>query len=380
MPSGRRRAPREESVPVTGSPHLTPKRPTHDAPPPEDRSSPMTPMTRPGLLARAALLAVLATGLGGCWGGRDGIITGATAGEPAAASRGEPTLLVATTRRPVAGNQRPWFSGERGQGLTFARARMAGPSGSLVQRVASVVSGDWSVAAVEEPRQDGAVEAFAGAALGKDVLLYVHGYRETFETASVSAMELSRGIGFRGATGLFTWPSGGATLDYAYDRESALWSRDALEDLLLGLARSPSGGRVHVVAHSMGSFLTLETLRLLRAAGGDSVMAKIGSVTLASPDVDIDQFVRAIERLGPDAAKITVISSVNDRALELSRRLAGGVARAGAADREKLARLEAFGVRIADASEFGSGLINHDLFLTNPEVKAVVKRAIERAG
>jgi esterase/lipase superfamily enzyme len=127
----------------------------------------------------------------------------------------------------------------------------------------------------------------------------------------------------------------------------------------------------------MGTLLTLETLRMLR--GGDSAMARIGAVVLAAPDIDFDLFKRGLERLGPDAKKITVISSTNDRALELSSRIAGGVVRAGAADREKLAAL---GVRVADASEYGSGLglINHDLFLTNPEVQQVVKRAIERSG
>ena len=59
----------------------------------------------------------------------------------------------------------------------------------------------------------------------------------------------------------------------------------------------------------------------------------------------------------------------------MSSRLAGGVTRAGAAERE---RLEALGVRVADASEFGGGLINHDLFLSNKEVQQVVKRAMER--
>ncbi|KAB0264371.1 alpha/beta hydrolase, partial [Microvirga brassicacearum] len=75
--------------------------------------------------------------------------------------------------------------------------------------------------------------------------------------------------------------------------------------------------------------------------------------------------------------KITVISSTNDRALAVSSWLAGGIVRAGAADRE---RLESLGVRVADASEFGGGIINHDLFLSNPEVQQVVKRAIDRAN
>ena len=54
--------------------------------------------------------------------------------------------------------------------------------------------------------------------------------------------------------------------------------------------------------------------------------------------------------------------------------------RAGAAERTKLEKLEALGVRIADASEYGGGLVNHDLFLSNADVRAVVRRAVERAG
>jgi esterase/lipase superfamily enzyme len=155
-----------------------------------------------------------------------------------------------------------------------------------------------------------------------------------------------------------------------------MWSRDSLEDLLTAIAKTPSGGRIHIVAHSMGTLLTLETLRMLRASGGESAMERIGAVVLAAPDIDIDLFARGLERLGSDAKKITVISSTNDRALAVSSRLAGGIVRAGAADRE---RLEALGVRVADASEFGGGIINHDLFLSNKEVQQVVKRAIERS-
>jgi esterase/lipase superfamily enzyme len=313
--------------------------------------------------------------LGGCFGFAG---AGTPGDDPYASMVSEPTLLVATTRRPATPpGERPFFGPERGTGLTFARARMTPPATGLTARVTNVVSGGWRVASVDDVTSREAADAFTRAALGKDVLLYVHGYRETFETAATSAAELADGISFRGAPGLFTWPSAGATLDYAYDRESAMWSRDALEDLLLTLAQSPSGGRVHIVAHSMGSLLTLETLRMLRGSGGDRAMARIGAVVLAAPDVDIDQFEQAVNRLGPDAPRITVIVSSRDRALLASQRIAGGVARAGAAERE---RLTAMGVRVADASDFGRGILNHDLFLSNEEVRRVVQRAIERAG
>ena len=330
------------------------------------------------ILARLTVVAAIGLSASGCWISDQLVTSGIAAQGSGPALDREPVLLVATTRRAT--SERPWFGSQRGRGLTFAEARLSPPDRSLTGRVASIVGGDWSLASVDKTKSEGAANAFVEAALGRDVLIYVHGYRESFETAAVSASQLSSGIGFRGASALFTWPSGSGTFDYGYDRESAMWSRDAFEDLLKALSESPSGGRIHIVAHSMGTMLTLETLRMLRASGGEMAMARIGAVVLAAPDIDLDLFTRGIERLGPDAKKITVISSTNDRALAVSSRIAGGV-RAGGAEREKLERLESLGVRIADASEYGGGglgLINHDLFLSNPEVQQVVKRAVER--
>ncbi|MGJ3265288.1 MAG: alpha/beta hydrolase [Salinarimonas sp.] len=319
-------------------------------------------------LASRACALTLALALGAC--------NFAGASSPPDAGAGARALLVATTRAPADDpGAAPFFGTERGAGLAFAQATLAPPSEGVLATL-SPFTARWGVVGVGPVVTAEPSQAFARAALGRDVLVYVHGYRETFETAASGAAELAEGIGFRGATGLFTWPSGGATFDYGYDRESALWSRDALETLILTLAQSESGGRVHIVAHSMGSLLTLETLRSVRGSGGDAAMARIGAVVLASPDVDIDLFAQGIERLGVDAQRITVITAENDRALALSRRLAGGVVRAGAADRARLADL---GVRVADASEFGSGILNHDLFLRDPDVRAVVARAIERA-
>lgn len=287
-----------------------------------------------------------------------------------------PELLVLTTRMPN-GNPvvKPWFTGMRGPGLSFAEAEMTLPDKSVVGRVASVVTGGWSVASVGAVEQQAPAKDFADAVMGRNVLLYIHGYRETFESAAISAAQLSSGIAYPGATALFTWPSAAATFDYGYDRESAMWSRDALLDALLAAARSNSGGRINIVAHSMGTMLALETLRMFRAEGGEMLMSRIGAIVLASPDMDIDLFTQAVERLGPDARKITVISSTKDRALALSSQLAGGVVRAGAASRD---RLEELGVRVADASAFGEGFLNHDLFLSNKDVQQVIRRAIDR--
>jgi esterase/lipase superfamily enzyme len=321
---------------------------------------------------RLSLITVIAPLISGCWI-NEGRGTGSFGASLIAR---EPSLLVATNRRPIdSAARRPWFSAARGENLNVAQASLVPPNPSLTGRAAALVTGDWAIRDVILQNSEDGAQDFAKAALGKDVLLYIHGYRETFETAAISAAQLSDGISFKGATALFAWPSGGATLDYSYDRESAMWSRDALEEVLLALTQSPTGGKVHIVAHSLGTLITLETLRSIKAQKGETVMARIGAIVLASPDIDIDLFTRHVERLGPESQKITVITASNDRALEVSRRIAGGVMRAGAADQDKLSAL---GVRVADATAFAGGIINHDLFLRSDDVRGVVQRAIER--
>jgi esterase/lipase superfamily enzyme len=47
----------------------------------------------------------------------------------------------------------------------------------------------------------------------------------------------------------------------------------------------------------------------------------------------MDVFSLAINRIGPLARKITVVTATNDRALALSGQLAGGMTRVGAAEK-----------------------------------------------
>ena len=322
--------------------------------------------------SRRALLGGLASAgsalaLGGCAG------LGATGARFDASSlSADPTLLVATTRKPVNGGRtKPWFGPERATSMRVARAKLVAPDESRLS-LASVGLGDWRLDRVEPVSADaGDLAAQAGSV---DVLIYVHGFKQTFETAVLDAAHLSDGIKFRGRTMAFSWPSKAGLFDYAYDRDSAMWSRDDFERVLSSLVSAPGSGRVHIVAHSMGTMLTLESLRQLHARYGDTVTSKIGAVVFASPDIDMDVFSSAIQRIGPLAGKITVIASTNDRALALSGQIAGGMTRVGAAEKAVIARL---GVRVVDASQEGCGIINHDLFLSNAEVQRVIRRSID---
>lgn len=308
-----------------------------------------------------------ALALGGCAG------LGATGARFDASSLSiDPTLLVATTRKPVNGGRtKPWFGPERATTMTVARAKLGVPDESRLS-LASVGLGDWRLDRVEPISADvGDLVAQAG---GGDVLIYVHGFKQTFETAVLDAAHLSDGIRFRGRTMVFSWPSKAGLFDYAYDRDSAMWSRDDFERVLTALVSAPGAGRVHIVAHSMGTMLSLESLRQLYARYGDTVASKIGAVVFAAPDIDMDVFSSAIHRIGPLAGKITVIAATNDRALALSGQIAGGMTRVGAAEKAVIAQL---GVRVVDASQEGWGLINHDLFLSNTEVQRVIRHSID---
>jgi esterase/lipase superfamily enzyme len=196
-------------------------------------------------LASASVLA-----LGGC--------AGLASGGPrfdASAIALDPTLLLATTRKPVDGGRtKPWYGPERSSSMTVARVKLIPPDDGRFS-LASVGLVDWQIDKIEPAGQIG--DLIPSTAGGHDVLLYVHGYNTTFETAVLDAARLSDGIKFVGDTMAFSWPSRASLLDYGYDRESAMWSRDSLQQVLDGLIANQVVGHVHIVAHSIGTMLTM---------------------------------------------------------------------------------------------------------------------------
>ncbi len=284
----------------------------------------------------------------------------------------DPTLLVVTTRKAVDGARaKPWFGTERASSAAFARAKLNPPDQGRFS-LSSVGLGYWSLERVELVSRLG--ELLSPNPARRDVLLYVHGFNQSFETAALDAARLSANLHFRGATMIFTWPSKEKLFDYGYDRESAMWSRDAMERLLTALIANERIGRIHIVAHSVGTMLSMEALRQVYARNGMAGIGKIGAVVFASPDIDMDVFASSLQRMPPLAPNITVITATNDRALALAGWIAGGMTRVGAAEKE---RLEQLGLRVIDASAQGWGIINHDLFLSNDRIAMVIRQAID---
>lgn len=214
----------------------------------------------------------------------------------------------------------------------------------------------------------------------RDVLLYVHGFNTSYDEARFRLAQIVEDGRFGGVPVLFTWPSSDNLLGYEAARDTANASRDSLANVLRDLSDLPDVGRIHILAHSLGTWLTMEALQQRAIAGSPDLNGKLGNVMLAAPDIDLSVFREQLSHLNP--AHISVLVSAKDRALSLSSWLAGDRPRLGAlnprkpADRVALRRL---GVKVYDLSPESVGLIGHGTYADAPAVVRAIGRQIGRA-
>lgn len=203
----------------------------------------------------------------------------------------------------------------------------------------------------------------------RDILLYVHGFNTSYDEARFRLAQIVTDGHFGGVPVLFTWPASGSLFDYEAAKESASASRDALAQTLVELGDLPDVGRIHILAHSMGAWLTMEALRQDAIAGKGDLNGKLGDVMLAAPDIDVGVFKGQIAKL--DASRISVLVSANDRALSLSRRIAGDRPRVGALNPKSAAdraMLDGLGVKVYDLSGEDGGFYGHGAYADAPDV------------
>jgi len=211
----------------------------------------------------------------------------------------------------------------------------------------------------------------------RDVLVFVHGFNTTLTDAVLRTAQFAHDSGFTGIPVVFSWASRGKTFDYVYDLNSALVARDKLiETSQIVLKADPAG--LDLVAHSMGNFLTMEAVRQAALLGQLNASRKMRHVILASPDIDVNVFETQLDHIPRSKRNVYVFISANDKALGISKFLAGGVARVGDADPEKLADL---GVTVVDLSEVNdTSSIHHTKFAEVPEVVQLIGLHLESGG
>lgn len=251
-------------------------------------------------------------------------------------------LMVATTRARSA-QPGVLFSGERGTALSLTEIAVSIPPDN-VRQIGEVqwpkkLPGDpavnFTTLFTKPTDRDGARAWFKRETKGKKkhVLLFVHGFNNAYDDAVYRFAQIVHDGDTNAVPVLFTWPSRGSVFAYNYDRESTNYSRDALEEVLQALAKAPEVEDVSVLAHSMGSLLALESLRQMAIRNG-RIAPKIRNVILAAPDVDVDVFRQQLGEMGApeQRPRFTIFVSRDDRALQVSSRIANGVPRIGAID------------------------------------------------
>jgi predicted alpha/beta hydrolase family esterase len=161
------------------------------------------------------------------------------------------------------------------------------------------------------------------------VLLYVHGYRETFPSSAKDTVQMAALTQFDGPIIQYSWPSQGNLLSYAVDETNMYWDERNFRNFLTKLAREDWVKEIVIVSHSLGARLVIPAVEYVDRSSTNADSSNISNIILASPDVDREDFERdiaeevlAARRVNNDR-RITVYASLNDKALAVSRALHG---------------------------------------------------------
>jgi len=294
--------------------------------------------------------------------------------------------MLVTTTRSRSSVQGEMFSGERAPAPAFADITVSIPPASVrkvgevawPKRLPSNPTTDFATLKADEITRDDArkwLSASVRKSRDGSVLVFIHGFNNRFEDSVYRFAQIVQDSGVRSAPVLVTWPSRGSLLAYGYDRESTNYTRNALETLFQYLAKDPEVKEVSILAHSMGNWLALEALRQMAIRNG-RLPAKFENVMLASPDVDVDVFRQQIVDMGKQHPKFTLFVSRDDRALAVSRRVWGDVARLGAIDPEQAPfkkELADSQITVIDLTKVKAGdSLNHGKFAESPEVVRLI--------
>jgi esterase/lipase superfamily enzyme len=196
----------------------------------------------------------------------------------------------------------------------------------------------------------------------ENAVVYVHGFNNTMAEGVYRVAQMHRDLQVPGVAVHYAWPSRGSALGYVYDRDSALFARAGFEQLMDEVVAS-GANEILIVAHSMGSALTMETLRQMALRENSGALSRIKGVVLISPDLDVDVFRSQAIEIGVLPDPFIIFGSRGDKVLNISAKLSGEPERLG--NLSDLSRIADLKVTYFDTEAFdvGSGHFNAG---TNP--------------
>lgn len=325
--------------------------------------------------SKSYLVVAFALAVTGCAGQKThDLLNKTTITVPASDIAATHEIFVATTRQRATKNPRQVYDGDRSLTTSFARVDVTVPKSHQLGAIERVKGSANSNPAKDFTAKD--VTFYEGApqfakAVGADIamsggraLVFVHGFNNGFDDGIYRLTQIAHDTKYPGTPVLFSWASSGKTTGYIYDKESANAARDDLEATLRMLAKMRVKS-IDIIAHSMGTWVTMEALRQLAITGDRDLGGKLGYVVLASPDIDVDVFKKQMIRYGKPDKPFAILLSGDDRALKLSSLISGDKPRVG--DYGNAADLASYGVVVVDLTKTKSGdRLNHAKFADNP--------------
>ncbi|MGJ8609891.1 MAG: alpha/beta hydrolase [Octadecabacter sp.] len=200
------------------------------------------------------------------------------------------------------------------------------------------------------------------------LVIWIHGFNNTSAEAVYRHAQMVADTELAGPQLSFVWPSIANAGGYLFDRDSALQSRTALQDLFTMLPQI-WGGPVTIVAHSLGCMLAMEGLVRMRLQNRP---VNVDTLILMQPDISLDVFATQVADISPLPENALLVVSDRDPALRLSARLAQATDRVGTAV-DDIASFETMGFQVIDLTSVTDADDNHLVALTSPTVLAAMR-------
>ena len=291
------------------------------------------------------------------------------------------TVFVGTSRTYEDGR----FTARRLESVDFTRFEVSVPPDREMGEIAEHwgepdPTRDFMVRSADRYSDAGAFRGGLAQALAalspneREVAVYIHGFNNTFADGLYRSAQIGHDFSLPGLTAHFSWPSAARPVGYAYDRDSALFARDALEQFLRQIALA-GANRIILVAHSLGTALTMETLRQLRIGGDTLVIPRLRGVILMSPDIDIEVFRAQAHRIEPLPQPFVIFSSRRDRLLLISAGITGQRDRLGSLDSiDEIADLDITVIDVSNIEDSLNDPFNHATAISSPTMIGLLRQ------
>jgi len=342
-------------------------------------------MTRlfPPAIRPLAVGVSLAVGLVACGEPADDSITPRT-GDPAAEASSLTIEVPYVTNRgrddeASAGDV---YNGDRGEahvGRCEARFTPIQALDGLASRVPFYVPSEARRVVVAEREAPAAfrrrLDAAVGDGNGASLVVFVHGYSNSFTRTCRMAAEMQRLLDDRATVLMFSWPSDANPAEYVSDQADLEWSVPLLASTLREFADRLGASRVQLLAHSLGSRGVIQALLRLRAEGPP--FPRFGRLVFLAPDYDAMSFRDLLPLMAPLTAGVTLYASASDAPLRVSEELNGHPRLGQAGDHlTVMAGMETIDVTSAGRYQ----LLGHEYFYYHPRVAADLVALLTRGA